>query len=557
MTSMIPPSAFCSIATKSVCHELFALLLSLSVHHRGSDVYIRSDTFTQKYILRSTPELPLKIHWKLCLDEYTDKNRADMEGDEFMEFLKHKIYVMKDALEEKDDVLFLDADIILLAPQNHEAYNKDSATPCQLGVSPAYIKKENMDEVGMFNAGYIWTNEPSMPDKWLSLMKDSEYYEQKPIEKLIEYFQTFLFDEEYNFQAWRLLLSSKDIRPYMENKEKVLFYKTKPMKCIHTHFRDQRFEEFNKIIIGKLLDNRDYKHLAIIFRAIYGNWVITIPKQPIQGMGFHMNDSFRELIALSMETTEDLSVIEDPIGSIHCRLHPNILLYDRPTMEWINKEVEQSSLLYMGNMDYESQQAQELEFRPWIFWGRRPSILEKELNHNTTKEYDVIFIGNIENAKQEFHRPDKWGDACDKFIMTKGEKHPLTQEEYLDEMKKAKYGLCLRGYGAKTHREIECMALGVVPIMTKESAQHSYMSPLIEGKHYILVSQPQEIKDKIKNITHSQYIQMSQDCKDYYLENCHSRNVLKLMLEDLLFSPPMGDRPKLVLEESEQDYVLT
>ena len=120
MTSMIPPSAFCSIATKSVCHELFALLLSLSVHHRGSDVYIRSDTFTQKYILRSTPELPLKIHWKLCLDEYTDKNRADMEGDEFMEFLKHKIYVMKDALEEKDDVLFLDADIILLAPQNHD-----------------------------------------------------------------------------------------------------------------------------------------------------------------------------------------------------------------------------------------------------------------------------------------------------------------------------------------------------------------------------------------------------------------------------------------------------
>tara|TARA_R110000824_G_scaffold116326_3_gene267704 strand:- start:871 stop:2319 length:1449 start_codon:yes stop_codon:yes gene_type:complete len=477
-----------------------------------------------------------------------------MEGDEFMEFLKHKIYVMKDALEEQDDVLFLDADIILLQSQNHTAYSDKSL---QLGVSPAYIKKENIKEVGMFNAGYIWTNQKSMPDKWLSLMKDSEYYEQKPIETLIEHYKTFLYDEDYNVQAWRLLLSPVDIREYIHNKDDVLHYKTKSMKCIHTHFREQRFEEFNKLIIGKMLENRDYIHLAIIFRAIYGNWVITIPKQPIQGIGFHANDSFRELITLAMDTTEDLSVIEDPIDSIHCRLHPNILLYDRPTMEWMNKEADMSSLVYLGNMDYKDHQKHSLEMRPWMFWGRRPTILEKEITSGVEKEYEVIFIGNIENDTQELHRPLRWGDAfddkLDKFIMTKGKEHPLTQEEYLQEMKKARYGLCLRGYGEKTHREIECLALGVVPIMTKESAQHSYLNPLIEGTHYILVSEPQEIKEKIKSITQLDWMRMSQAGKDYYIENCHSRNVLKQMVEDLLFGRQMDDRPRLVLEESEQE----
>ena len=35
----------------------------------------------------------------------------------------------------------------------------------------------------------------------------------------------------------------------------------------------------------------------------------------------------------------------------HCWLQPNILLYDRPTQEWFNHELMNTSLILLGNGD--------------------------------------------------------------------------------------------------------------------------------------------------------------------------------------------------------------
>ena len=107
-------------------------------------------------------------------------------------------------------------------------------------------------------------------------------------------------------------------------------YKDKPLKFIHTHFHDVRFKFFNDIVIQHLYNSNNYKILLIIFRVIHNKWIIKIPKQPIQGLGNHKNDSFRELpILYKMNNFDvDLQYIDN---SIHCWLHPNILLYDRPT----------------------------------------------------------------------------------------------------------------------------------------------------------------------------------------------------------------------------------
>ena len=555
------PRAFCSLATKASAHELFGLLLSLSVHHPNSKVYLRTDTETKNYILRSTPKLPLNISYNVCLDEYTNTNRSQMDDKSWTDFMKQKIFLIKDVLKQETDVLFLDSDIILTAPQIHEQFDLEYGNT--LGVSPAYIKKKNTDEVGYYNGGYIWVAQEEICDKWLEVCDTSRYHEQACIEDLTKIYQYFEFGEEFNIQGWRHLLSPFPIEEHFSKRDGKIIYKNKTLRCIHTHLRDERFSYFNKLIITYLLQNKDYKHLAILFRIIYGNWVITIPKQPIQGIGFHKNDSFRELIQLAMETTEDLSVIEDPFPSVHCKLHPNILLYDRPSMEWMNQECDNMSLVYMGNGDYKCQQDHDIEFRPWTFWGRRPSILEKNLPpHNVIKEYDTIFIGNIENNIQGHYRLDgEWEDVIDKYIMTKGQKHLLTQEEYLDEMKKAKYGLCLRGYGMKTHREIECLALGVVPIMTNKSAQHSYLEPLIKGKHYIECNKPQELPEILKNITEEKRMEMIQAGQQWFYDNCHSRNILKNILEDLLFKQKVvkeePNHSNHFLQGEEEEYLLS
>lgn len=69
----------------------------------------------------------------------------------------------------------------------------------------------------------------------------------------------------------------------------------------------------------------------------------------------------------------------------------------------------------------------------------------------------------------------------------------------------SKYGLCLRGYGRKCHREVELMGVGTVPIVTPEVNISSYVDPPKENIHYIYVSKPEEISEKLKGITETKW----------------------------------------------------
>ena len=144
--------------------------------------------------------------------------------------------------------------------------------------------------------------------------------------------------------------------------------------------------------------------------------------------------------------------------SVHCWLKPNILLYDRPTLEWVNKDFNESSLVLIGNGGDEELKKLELyhyNVKPWIFWPRRPMILENFLQEKgilseIDRHIETLFIGNFENSVQEKYRTrEKWEDVIQHFVCTKGTKHKYTQTEYLSKLRSSKYGLCLRGYGSK------------------------------------------------------------------------------------------------------------
>ena len=149
---------------------------------------------------------------------------------------------------------------------------------------------------------------------------------------------------------------------------------------------------------------------------------------------------------------------------------------------------------------------------------------------------DSIFIGNIENSVQNKYRSNnKWSDVITEYHCTQGKTHLFTHKEYLMKIRQSKYGLCLRGYGSKCHREVELMAFGVIPLVTEGVTTTSYMEPLIENTHYLLVSSPDDLTLKLQNMTEFKWNIMSQNCCEWYQRNVHSNNCWNNMISNILY----------------------
>lgn len=544
---MVKPSSFSTICTSNCAFELVGLLLSLSVYHPNEFIYILCDTKTKEIVDNITPQPKLQIVWFIELDDYNGMNREIMtKNGTWSDFQMSKANIISYALKYVNDTLFLDSDIIITDCVDDVDMSKD------LGVSPQFITQEHIDKTGYYNGGMLWTKNNSVPNDWIFFTKKSKYFDQASIEDLVKKYSYFEFGENYNLQCWRLMLSTESpnqIAQYITSKPNTkIYYKNKPLKFVHTHFKDERFIQFNNLIFKHLINAKMYKVLAIIFRVINNKWVLKIPKQPIQGLGCHKNDSYRELTILMKSQNKDLDVKYHD-KTIHCWLEPNILTYDRPTLEWCNQEIMYSSLILLGNGDVniEGKELKNknpfLNIKPWIFWPRNPMLLENFLKeHGILKhherEVESIFIGNFENNVQEKFRKesDRWETVLTEYHCTKGQTHKFSHDEYLVKLRNSRYGLCLRGYGSKCHREVELMAFGTIPIVTPEVTVYSFMEPLIENKHYILVNSPEELKKKITNIHEEEWTRMSKECYEWYQRNVHSKNCWINMIEYILYT---------------------
>lgn len=542
---MTKPSSFSTICTSNCAFELVGLLLSLSVYHTNDPIYILADTKTKEIIDNMSPRPRLRITWFIELDKYDGMNRQVMTSNGvWSEFQMAKAAVINYALQNSTDTLFLDSDIIIADRIDDIDMSKE------LGVSPQFITKEHIEKTGYYNGGMLWTKHKHVPNDWIEFTKASRYFDQASIEDLAKKYTYFEFGENYNLQCWRLMLSDESpqqIAKHITSTDK-LYYKNKPLKFVHTHFLDNRFQAFNNLIIQHLMNAKMYKLLAIIYRVIHNKWVLKIPKQPIQGLGRHTNDSYRELPLLMKLQNKDVDLLFST-DTIHCWLEPNILTYDRPTLEWCNQEIVNSSLMLLGNGDVAVEGKElkskipNLNIKPWFFWPRKPMLLEKVLKTKGVLNHDArtiesIFIGNFENSVQEKFRKtdDSWDNVLTEYHCTKGQEHKFSHEEYLMKLRDSKYGLCLRGYGSKCHREVELMAFGTVPIVTPDVTITSYMEPLIENVHYILVKDPEELKQKVASIDKEHWTKMSAACHEWYQRNVHSKNCWKNMIENILYA---------------------
>jgi hypothetical protein len=233
----------------------------------------------------------------------------------------------------------------------------------------------------------------------------------------------------------------------------------------------------------------------------------------------HKGDSFREIIDMwaergyiKKEYAECKNVWMNSVGGV--------LLYDRPNYDWIKgaDAKEQSwKLALFGNPKPIGNNS-----KPWSFWARRPRLLEAMLEKEHKKTKNIVFYGKVENQIQKKYRTNyDWSCVCDEFYMANESEEPkFSEQTYLEKLAESHYGLCLAGFGKKCHREVECMALGTVPVVASEVDMESYVNPPIEGLHYIRVQNPEDLKKKLSDIDDDIWWRMSQACKEWYKENC-------------------------------------
>lgn len=254
------------------------------------------------------------------------------------------------------------------------------------------------------------------------------------------------------------------------------------------------------------------------------------------GFHNHAGDSFREMIDL-WESNGLVKVKKSPNQYIWFGNVGDILLYDRPTLQWLDPSVEYRLGIF-GN-PIANEVSHGTKNVPWTFWGRRPKLLEDYHKTHGHKRYDErtiesVFVGKIENDVQnKYRKAHDWSKCIELFEMPYGKpgEYKYTQEQYLELLSKSRFGLSVRGFGPKCHREVELMGMGVVPLVTDDVDVSSYHDPPIENVHYVRVSKPNDVHEVISKISKETWESMSRACLAWYDKNVSVRGSFNTTLE--------------------------
>ena len=215
------------------------------------------------------------------------------------------------------------------------------------------------------------------------------------------------------------------------------------------------------------------------------------------------------------------------------------MLFENDLVDWQWEPNEPKKGVLFGNQRIPGAQ-------PWIFWARHPRILEKVKQSkppilSSERKIKSVFLGRIENSIQANKRLNyDYSKYIEEFDIVNGiqvsplPKYKYPHEEYLEVLRNSKFGLCLAGTGPKCNRDIELMALGVIPIVTP-NVDIIYYNPWIENEHYISIKDPKEIPDKINSLSDKKINEMSKACIDWYEKTCSpnsSFNITKYIVDN-------------------------
>lgn len=257
----------------------------------------------------------------------------------------------------------------------------------------------------------------------------------------------------------------------------------------------------------------------------------------LEGIWSHCGDTFREIVNIweergfcKIQRTEDSSYCWwGGIGEI--------LLYDRPTSRWLTIDKSPTyQMALFGNCAPPGPSEYRLRQSVWSFWARSPRTLEAHVKKGISgwneRSIASIFLGKVENGVQRMRRcTTDWSNSVELFSMpidSTSTAYPFSQEQYLEKLSNARFGLCLAGYGNKCNREIEYMACGTVPIVTEGVDMKHYLRPPKEGTHYFVAKAPEDVARIVRETSKETWEHMSFNCHTWWRENASAEGLFRL-----------------------------
>lgn len=257
--------------------------------------------------------------------------------------------------------------------------------------------------------------------------------------------------------------------------------------------------------------------------------------------GLHDGSSFREIIEIWREknicdvidnTEPNHRNSSDETQWIESRPWINnvgdILLYDQPILDKIHPGLTWSLALFANEVKKGN------NCSSWTFWPNHPKEHEK-VREQGIPNYDdrdklSCFIGSYTtNYRNNYN---DWGKYIENFWMGGGNQRLMNQNEYLNFLKRHKFGLCLRGVGPKCLRDIELIGLGTVPIFTP-GVSTDYFNPLIKDVHYLYAESPEQIPEIIESCSKDKWEFMHKECLKWFDENSSPIGVYKVTCQIL------------------------
>ena len=238
-------------------------------------------------------------------------------------------------------------------------------------------------------------------------------------------------------------------------------------------------------------------------------------------------DSFPELLSM-WEEKGWVEVVQTEEKCTWVENEGDILLYEHDTLSQLPMDWNFGLFACSVHLGPKSS--------PWILWPRHPRNLEKLIQEEGVFNHDQrdiksIFLGKVENPIQQQRRTvHDWSKCVEEFSMPVelgiSGNYRLPNMEYLKRIRRAKFGLCLPGYGSKCQREVELMGSGTVPIITK-GVDVTYWQPIVEGRHYLYAESPDQVQDLIESCSVHKWKEMQAECIDWYIKNCSREGSLE------------------------------
>jgi len=225
-----------SLVCTAPCHKEAALLIYSIRRFYECPILVISDDTTKTYLSQ------FHLGDVVCRPEANPEDlkaaEAAIKVDSHNTFhSKGAIYKKMDAIEwaasECGNTMFVDADIVLTSP-----IHMDITHPVML--SPHYhVESRKRDDwkYGGFNAGYIFTEDPSVAQTWRDIyLHRSRFYEQEGMAFFFEDYDVGKFNWFHNIGFWR---NTKPLEPELP-------FDNALVKSIHCHFDSGAYLKANR-----------------------------------------------------------------------------------------------------------------------------------------------------------------------------------------------------------------------------------------------------------------------------------------------------------------------